>query len=381
MNTFMNNWLLRRAMSAPRKEEGPIIGYRTIGNPTITDGILSLPQNDCGIIPTKIFSPGSSPWEIRTRIKRTDASSWEGVVTSLDENLTTTRIYWVMFNGRLGVYVGNGSGWNIVGSNVFDMPFNTWYNLRFRFTGSAYYLDYSTDGINYTSVLVRESSFTVQDFYPLFGSATTAGNPLIGEWDLKSTAIYIDGQLWWKPYPYIQFADPAVEAICVANWSSDGIGLTMQDAAAVTSQQFRRKFAGNTQIVSFEEFQYFTGITKMPDSAFYQCSNLSSIILPNTLTDFATYSFGYTNIHSIVIPASLTNMSESNVFLGNSTLTVIFSGDVPPVFKNTAFNTVVVTAYVHYSADHSILAAYQTALAGQQSCTVYELNPDGTIPS
>ena len=33
---------------------------------------------------------------------------------------------------------------------------------------------------------------------------------------------------------HIRFADSAVEAVCVANWSSDGTGLSYDDAAAVT---------------------------------------------------------------------------------------------------------------------------------------------------
>lgn len=83
---------------------------------------------------------------------------------------------------------------------------------------------------------------------------------------------------------YIQFVDPAVEAICVQNFSSDGIGVTMQDAAAVTSVQFRGKFAGNTNIVSFEEFQYFTGVnTLYENDGFYGCSNLAALKLPDTM--------------------------------------------------------------------------------------------------
>lgn len=86
------------------------------------------------------------------------------------------------------------------------------------------------------------------------------------------------------PKEYIPFADPAVEAICVANFSSDGIGVTMQDAAAVTSQQFRGKFAENTQIISFEEFQYFTGVdTLYEEDGFYGCTNLASLILPDSI--------------------------------------------------------------------------------------------------
>lgn len=81
------------------------------------------------------------------------------------------------------------------------------------------------------------------------------------------------------PKEYIQFADPAVEAICVANWSSDGVGLTKADAAAVTN--IDGKFFNNNDITSFNEFQYFTGITSMWYNAFNNCPNLTEITLPD----------------------------------------------------------------------------------------------------
>ena len=88
---------------------------------------------------------------------------------------------------------------------------------------------------------------------------------------------------------YIQFEDKAVEAICVENWSSDGIGLTEEDAAKVTS--LGAVFKGNTSIISFDELQYFTGLTpylKPPttwnDGAFYNCTSLERVTLPPNVT-------------------------------------------------------------------------------------------------
>ena len=85
---------------------------------------------------------------------------------------------------------------------------------------------------------------------------------------------------------YIQFEDKAVEAICVANWSSDGIGLTEEDAAAVTD--IGTAFKKNTEITSFNEFRYFTGVTTIKggwdNGAFYGCTNLRTIQFPPHLS-------------------------------------------------------------------------------------------------
>lgn len=100
---------------------------------------------------------------------------------------------------------------------------------------------------------------------------------------------------------YIQFEDKAVEAICVANWSSDGIGLTEEDAAAVTT--IGNAFYGNETIEYFNEFEYFTSITHLVNpnanarikESFYGCKNLKEIRLPSSLTTIYDGSDSYKN--------------------------------------------------------------------------------------
>lgn len=96
---------------------------------------------------------------------------------------------------------------------------------------------------------------------------------------------------------YIEFVDPAVEAICIANWSSDGIGVTMQDAARVTS--LGTYFKNNSSIVSFDELEYFINATTWPvvgiggnaNGVFYNCSALQCVTLPNSITTINNASF------------------------------------------------------------------------------------------
>jgi energy-converting hydrogenase Eha subunit A len=78
----------------------------------------------------------------------------------------------------------------------------------------------------------------------------------------------------------IVFADSAVKAICVANWGSNG-ELTYEQAAAVTT--LGSVFTDNASIISFNELQYFTGLTSLNKEAFTRCSNLVSIILPSSI--------------------------------------------------------------------------------------------------
>ena len=85
---------------------------------------------------------------------------------------------------------------------------------------------------------------------------------------------------------YISFVDPEVERICVANWSSDGVGLTVAEAAAVTNNQLGNTFQNNTDISAFDELRYFTGITQLKASAFNGASSLTRVTIPSSISVF-----------------------------------------------------------------------------------------------
>lgn len=80
---------------------------------------------------------------------------------------------------------------------------------------------------------------------------------------------------------YIKFADPEVERVLLANGvSSDGVGITLADAEAVTS--IGTWFKGNTEITRFDEFGVFVNAQNLPDYAFINTTSLKSVDLSNT---------------------------------------------------------------------------------------------------
>ena len=133
------------------------------------------------------------------------------------------------------------------------------------------------------------------------------------------------------PSPTIAFADTNVKALCVANWDTNGDGeLSEAEAAAVTD--LGEVFKSNKTITSFDELQYFTGLTSICDRAFYYCSGLTSITIPNSVTSIGQYAFkSCSGLTSVTIPNSVTSIGNgafelcsglNSITIGNSVTSI-----------------------------------------------------------
>ena len=137
----------------------------------------------------------------------------------------------------------------------------------------------------------------------------------------------------------IVFADENVKSICVANWDTNGDGeLSYVEAAAVNS--IGTVFRSNMDITSFDEFQYFTGLTLIADYAFSGCSNLTSIIIPAGAHYIAIGNYAFSSCSSltnIFIPDHVTSIGEY-AFSDCSNLVSITLADDVQVIWPYAFN-------------------------------------------
>lgn len=114
----------------------------------------------------------------------------------------------------------------------------------------------------------------------------------------------------------IQFMDPTVKSICVANWDSNHDGeLSQSEAEAVNSlgTVFR-----NTTITAFPELSAFSGLTTISNNAFFGCGQLTQIALPSTIVTIGSSAFENTNnLTQIALPSSLRTIKASAFAVSN----------------------------------------------------------------
>lgn len=86
---------------------------------------------------------------------------------------------------------------------------------------------------------------------------------------------------------YLRFADPEVERIIVENYG-DGVGITKENIESIKKLT---SFERNEVIKTFNELQYFIGLTSIDDYTFRYCSSLTEVILPKEIKAISSYGF------------------------------------------------------------------------------------------
>ena len=181
--------------------------------------------------------------------------------------------------------------------------------------------------VSYSGFKNSETSSVLTTQPTISCSATSGSAPGIYDITVSGAAAhnysfnYVNGTLTIEANN-IQFADANVKAICIAHWDTNSDGeLSYDEAAAVTT--LSDYFWYNSTITSFNELQYFTGLTSIGRLAFYYCSGLTSITIPNSVTSIGNFAFeGCSGLTSITIPNSVTSIGQE-VFDGCSGLTSI----------------------------------------------------------
>ena len=189
-----------------------------------------------------------------------------------------------------------------------------------------------------------------------------------------------------KPAEIIEFADAKVKSICVANWDTDGDGeLSKVEAAAVTTLMdesnnplFLEKASMPNKITSFNELQYFTGLTKIEEQAFMGCTKLVSIILPKTITEIDANAFNNCALLTqIVLPEGVEKI-ESGAFRFSGLVNIYIPKSVTTIgsslFGNKLVSIVVADKNETYDSRNGCNAIIRTSdntlIAGCKSTVI-----------
>ena len=222
-----------------------------------------------------------------------------------------------------------------------------------------------------------------------FNSAPEEGYIAMCQYNCSSSWFwYVDDVQVMRDSDPITFADTSVKAICVANWDTNGDGeLSYGEAAAVTT--FNPGNSPNTSvfydsnITSFDEMQYFTGLTQSSYASFYYCYDLASVILPPTMQTIDYYTFyDCHGLTQITIPANVTSIGycafghctglTSITMEGSTPPQLMTAGNIPPY---QAFASVPNTIPVYVPIGS--IGAYRTAPGWSEFTNIIEY---GNIP-
>lgn len=171
---------------------------------------------------------------------------------------------------------------------------------------------------NYGRVIYDGDYSTESGGAYLEGTLTTSETDPIGAnlvYDIEHAFPELDVQIP-DSKQYIDFEDPEVERICLANYDANNDGVLQLDEAKAVTSFNNSIFRSNTTIVKFNEFRFFDSLTIIPGYTFNNCSALKEIKLPLSITTIvgSANSGPFQNCSSLSIELNLPNLET----IGNS---------------------------------------------------------------
>jgi hypothetical protein len=185
----------------------------TIGSPTYTDDKFN--SNGNTGLSYNISSLGSGAWCIQGKFKSTN--------TTTNQKLMASNIHFgygvhKFTDNKLVLNLsGNGTSWSIVtnlSGSKNDWATDTEYYIRLRFTGSAYYVDWSLDGDNWINEITYTSSTPIYSDIggTRFGISYDNSNPLIGTMD--DLYVTIGSATTITDYPTLNINSGGAKYLC-----------------------------------------------------------------------------------------------------------------------------------------------------------------------
>lgn len=251
------------------------------------------------------------------------------VVTTLNINLTMDNVLSVerkglsFKNSETTLIPGDGEKVELFAHNILfpadDIEYAQDFYDFFTITTENHLGEDCSDVINLRYVTYEETDYQfctyvydeyVQDLYLSVDEDIPAGDyEVTVSYEGYSATCTIHVITTSEP---IQFEDSAVEAICVDAWGGHLVSGKLTEYEASKVSDLSTYFKGNGSIESFGELALFTGLERIGDQAFANCTNLKSIVIPDAVTVIDDKAFyNCMELKSITLPSSLDGIGEA----------------------------------------------------------------------
>ena len=270
----------------------------------------TIPQNL--IIPSQVYV-GGTPYTVTAIGDGAFYECWDLETITIPDGVTSI---------GYDAFWGSGITTIVIPEGVTNIKSYTFYNCEHltsvTIPGSVTYIaGMAFEGCNLSSVNVQALTPPATQNNP-YGTFYSSGYSIATLYVPYGCKAAYEAANQWKDFKeiiemsqassFITFVDSNVKSLCLANWDTNGDGkLSMAEAAAVTT--IGTVFKNNTSITSFDELQYFTSLTSIGNEAFYGCTNLASVTLPDNLTSIGNEAFrSCTKLTSITLPDGVSSI-------------------------------------------------------------------------
>ena len=226
---------------------------------------------------------------------------------------------------------------NSTGNARYDLKINTQnvngeYTTEWSLSGDAFEQGLVVIGAQYKSYCILNVLSTPSELttFELKAITKKGYNSQVTASVAFSIDLFIPGVIMTKK------SNPEVLQLCYnAGWCASQDYMTELEAKAVSD--IGNVFY-NKNIKIFDEFRYFIGLTELGSSCFANCTNLTSIVVPEGVTSLGDQCFfSCSRLTSIVIPESVTSLG-SNCFFSCSKLTGIVIPEGVTIINSGCFN-------------------------------------------
>ena len=259
--------------------------------PSSVTSIRSDAFSDCSSLVSIIVEEGNTKYDSRNNCNAIIETSSNALIagcknTTIPNSVTT---------------IGSGAFYQCTGLTSITIPNSVTTIGSYAFSGCT-----GLTSITIPSSVTRIESGAFEDCSALNSVKVSSTSPvIIVEYTFTNRAnatLYVPhgsknaylAANYWSEFKevkeFIHFVDANVEAVCVANWDTNGSGdLDLDEIKAVTD--LGNAFEGNTTIKTFPELQLFTSLTTISDHAFSGCTGLTSITIPNNVMTIGDEAF------------------------------------------------------------------------------------------